>query len=58
MKWLLSITGMYYIWVFGPHCVHLFIRSNPFPLPMDIARPVKGSSSHIVRDRSFLDRVS
>ena len=34
-----------------PDHVHLFIRSNPFPLPMDIARPIKGSSSHILREK-------
>jgi putative transposase len=33
-----------------PHCVHLFIRSNPYPLPTDIARRIKGSSSHILRE--------
>jgi len=33
-----------------PHCVHLFIRSNPYPLLTDIARRIQDSSSHILRE--------
>ena len=30
--------------------VHLFIRSNPRTLPTDIARLIKGRSSHLLRE--------
>ena len=30
--------------------VHLFIRSNPYPEPSDIARLIKGRSSHALRE--------
>jgi putative transposase len=33
-----------------PDHVHLFIRSNPYSLPTDIARLIKGRSSHILRE--------
>jgi putative transposase len=33
-----------------PDHVHLFIRSNPYPLPTDIARLIKGRSSHLLRE--------
>jgi putative transposase len=33
-----------------PDHVHLFIRSNPYTLPMDIARLIKGRSSHVLRE--------
>jgi putative transposase len=32
-----------------PDHVHLFIRSNPYTLPTDIARLIKGRSSHEMR---------
>ena|SRR2546425_1206435 len=32
-----------------PDHVHLFLRSNPYTLPMDIARLIKGRSSHDLR---------
>jgi putative transposase len=32
-----------------PDHVHLFIRSNPYTLPTDIARLIKGRSSHDMR---------
>jgi putative transposase len=32
-----------------PDHVHLFIRSNPYTLPTDIARLIKGRSSHELR---------
>jgi putative transposase len=33
-----------------PDYVHLFIRSNPYTLPTDIPRHIKGRSSHILRE--------
>lgn len=33
-----------------PDHVHLFIRSNPYTLPTDIARLIKGRSSHVLRE--------
>ncbi|HEY1348572.1 MAG TPA: IS200/IS605 family transposase [Ktedonobacteraceae bacterium] len=33
-----------------PDYVHLFVRSNPRTLPADIARLVKGRSSHLLRE--------
>ena len=33
-----------------PDHVHLFIRSNPYTLPTDIARLIKGRSSHLLRE--------
>ncbi len=33
-----------------PDHVHLFIRSNPYTLPTDIARLMKGRSSHVLRE--------
>jgi putative transposase len=33
-----------------PDHVHLFIRSNPYTLPTDIARWIKGRSSHVLRE--------
>jgi putative transposase len=33
-----------------PDHVHLFIRSNPYTLPTDIARVIKGRSSHVLRE--------
>jgi putative transposase len=33
-----------------PDHVHLFIRSNPYTLPTDIARLLKGRSSHELRE--------
>lgn len=33
-----------------PDHVHLFIRSNPYTLPTDIARLIKGRSAHILRE--------
>ena len=32
-----------------PDHVHLFIRSNPYTLPTDIARLIKGRSTHALR---------
>jgi len=32
-----------------PDQVHLFIRANPYTLPSDIPRPIKGCSSHDLR---------
>src|SRR5215813_10525488 len=32
-----------------PDHVHLFLRSNPYTLPSDIARLIKGRSSHDLR---------
>jgi len=32
-----------------PDHVHLFLRSNPYTLPTDIARLIKGRSSHDLR---------
>ena len=29
---------------------HLFIRANPYTLPSDIARLIKGRSSHLLRE--------
>ena len=34
-----------------PDHVHLFIHSNPYTLPTDIARLIKGRSSHVFRDK-------
>ncbi len=33
-----------------PDHVHLFIRSNPYPLPTDIPRLMKGRSSYLLRE--------
>ena len=33
-----------------PEHVHLFIRSNPYTEPSDIARLIKGRSSHVLRE--------
>ncbi len=33
-----------------PDHVHLFIRTNPYTLPIDIARRIKGRSSHLLRE--------
>lgn len=33
-----------------PDHVHLFIRSNPYTLPTDIALLIKGRSSHLLRE--------
>ena len=33
-----------------PDHVHLFIRSNPYILPTNIARRIKGRSSHVLRE--------
>jgi putative transposase len=33
-----------------PDHVHLFIRSTPYTLPTDIARLIKGRSSHVLRE--------
>lgn len=33
-----------------PDHVHLFVRANPYTLPTDIARKIKGRSSHMLRE--------
>jgi putative transposase len=33
-----------------PDYVHLFLRSNPYTLPTDIAHAIKGRSSHLLRE--------
>ncbi|WP_201377828.1 IS200/IS605 family transposase [Ktedonobacter sp. SOSP1-52] len=33
-----------------PDYVHLFIQSNPYTMPTDIARLLKGRSSHMLRE--------
>ncbi len=33
-----------------PDHIHLFVRSNPYTLPTDIARLIKGRSSHLLRE--------
>jgi len=33
-----------------PDHVHLFLRANPYTLPTDIARKIKGRSSHLLRE--------
>ena len=33
-----------------PDHVHLFIRAHPYTLPTDIARTIKGRSSHLLRE--------
>jgi len=33
-----------------PDHIHLFVRSNPYTLPIDIARLIKGRSSHLLRE--------
>lgn len=33
-----------------PDHVHLFIRSNPYTMPTDIARTMEGRSSHLLRE--------
>lgn len=38
--------------------VHLFVRSNPQTLPTDIARLIKGRSSHLLREEyPFLKKM-
>src|SRR5215475_12304755 len=42
-----------------PDHVHLFIRSNPYTLPTDMARLIKGRSSHHMRKEfEHLGRMS
>ena len=36
--------------VIRPDHVHLFIRANPYTLPSDIPRLIKGRSSHLLRE--------
>lgn len=33
-----------------PDHVHLFIQANPYTMPTDIARLIKGRSSHVLRE--------
>ncbi|GHO79425.1 transposase [Ktedonobacter sp. SOSP1-85] len=33
-----------------PDYVHLFIQANPYTMPTDIARLIKGRSSHMLRE--------
>ena len=33
-----------------PDHIHLFLRANPYTLPTDIARLIKGRSSHVLRE--------
>jgi putative transposase len=33
-----------------PDHIHLFVRANPYTLPTDIARLMKGRSSHLLRE--------
>jgi len=33
-----------------PDHVHLFLRANPYTLPTDIARKIKGRSAHLLRE--------
>ncbi len=33
-----------------PDYVHLFLRANPYTKPSDIARLIKGRSSHVLRE--------
>src|SRR5690242_17649837 len=33
-----------------PDHVYLFLRANPYTLPTDIARSIKGRSSHLLRE--------
>jgi putative transposase len=41
-----------------PDHVHLFIRTNPYTLPTDIARLIKGRSSHLLREEfEYLKRM-
>jgi REP-associated tyrosine transposase len=41
-----------------PDHVHMFMRSNPRTLPTDIARLIKGRSSHLLREEyPFLKRM-
>jgi putative transposase len=41
-----------------PDHVHVFIRSNPYTLPTDIARLIKGRSAHLLREEfSALKRL-
>ena len=41
-----------------PDHVHLFVRANPYTLPTDIARKIKGRSSHILREAyPFLQKM-
>jgi putative transposase len=41
-----------------PDHVHLFLRANPYTLPTDIARKIKGRSSHLLREEfAHLKRV-
>ncbi len=41
-----------------PDHVHLFIRSNPYTLPTDIAWLIKGRSTHVLREEfPYLQRM-
>lgn len=42
-----------------PDHVHLFLRANPYTLPTDTARKIKGRSSHLLREEfEHLKRIS
>jgi putative transposase len=36
-----------------PDHVHLFLRSNPYTLPTDMAHAIKGRSSHVLMREEF-----
>lgn len=41
-----------------PDHVHLFVRANPYTLPTDIARKIKGRSSRVLREAyPFLQKM-
>jgi putative transposase len=58
MKLLLSHNWHVLNLSMQPDHVHLFIRSHPYTLPTDIARLIKGRSSHILREEfPYLQRM-
>jgi putative transposase len=58
MRYAVSRSGKSFDLLSNPDHVHLFIRSNPYTLPTDIARLIKGRSSHLLREEfSALKRM-
>jgi putative transposase len=55
LKQIIEEVALEYEWTIErlaiqPDHVHLFIQSNPYTMPIDIARLMKGRSSHLLRE--------
>ncbi|MBO0795411.1 MAG: transposase [Ktedonobacteraceae bacterium] len=42
--------GAFWNWLFSRDHVYLFLRSDPYTAPSDIARLMKGRSSRVLRE--------